>query len=88
MTQKQISILHPKHGSILCESFVDDIQFKLFLKSVNGCLSLKRDLTFYDGNHFLIHIPYVVLKSSIVTTKVETITPGKVLIESALEKSH
>jgi hypothetical protein len=28
------------------------------------------------------------LKSSIVTTKVDTITPGKVLIESALEKSH
>lgn len=88
MTQKTILILHPVLGQLVKENFADDIQFRLFLKSVNGCLSNERDLTFYDGNHFLLHVPFTVLKGSIITTHVEMITPGKVLIESALEKSH
>jgi len=88
MTQKTISILHPVLGQLVKENFADDIQFRLFLKSENGWLSNERDLTFYDGKHFLIHVPFTVLKVSIITTHVEMITPCKVLIESALEKSH
>ena len=30
-TLKHVTVIHPKFGDILNESFIDDIQFKLFL---------------------------------------------------------
>jgi hypothetical protein len=35
---------------------------------VHGALELKEDLTFFDGNTFLVHIPYNFLKNSVVLT--------------------
>ena len=67
-----IKIENEKFGVILNENFVDGVQFKLFLKMINGCLELKTNLTFFNGVDFLIHIPYDKLVDSIVTTKLDT----------------
>jgi hypothetical protein len=67
-----IKIQHDKFGTLLNETFIDPIQFKIFLKSVDGCLGLKNDLTFFNGMDFLIHIPYSKLVESIITTNTDT----------------
>ena len=67
-----IKIENAKFGVILNANFVDGIQFKLFLKMINGCLELKTNLSFFNGVDFLIHIPYDKLVDSIVTTKLDT----------------
>jgi hypothetical protein len=65
-----IRIENEKFGKLLNETFVDAIQFKLFLKMVQGCLELKNDLTFFNGSDFLIHVPFKYLVESIVVTSV------------------
>ena len=73
----KINIINENFGSILSESFVDPIQFKIFLKMVDGALNLKEDLSFYDGNLFLVHIPHKILKESIVLTSLTPVTIGE-----------
>lgn len=73
----KINIINENFGTILSESFVDPIQFKIFLKMVDGALNLKEDLSFYDGNLFLVHIPNKILKESIVLTNLTPITIGE-----------
>lgn len=65
-----IKIMNEKFGTVLDESFVDQTQFKIFLKMVDGALNLKEDLSFFDGNVFLVHIPHKILKESIILTSV------------------
>jgi hypothetical protein len=72
-----INILNEKFGTILSESFVDPIQFKIFLKMVDGALNLKEDLSFYDGNMLLVHIPHKILKESIILTSMTPINIGE-----------
>jgi hypothetical protein len=67
-----VRIENEKFGVLLNENFVDGIQFKLFLKMINGALELKTNLTFFNGVDFMIHIPYTKLVDSIVTTKLDT----------------
>jgi hypothetical protein len=67
-----IKIQHETFGEILSEEFVNDIQFKLFLKMVQGCIELGNDLTFFNGQDFLVHIPHRHLVGSIITTKFKT----------------
>lgn len=67
--QQVIKIEHEKFGTLLEESFADPIQFKIFLKMVQGCLELKNDLTFFNGVDFMIHIPFKHLVDSIVIAK-------------------
>lgn len=69
-----ITIMNEKFGTILKESFVDPIQFKIFLKMVDGALNLKEDLSFYDGNTFLVHIPHKILKESVVLTNMTPVS--------------
>ncbi len=64
-----IRIENEKFGTMLNETFIDSTQFKLFLKMIHGCLELKSNLTFFNGNDFLINIPYKYLSESIVLTK-------------------
>ncbi len=64
----KIKIEHEKFGTILNETFVDGTQFKLFLKMVHGCVELKNDLTFFDGNTFFVHVPKKILLESIIVT--------------------
>jgi hypothetical protein len=63
-----------KFGNILSESFMDPIQFKIFLKMVDGALNLKEDLSYFDGNTFLVHIPHKILKESLVITNVKEVS--------------
>ena len=74
-------------GVLLEESFVDPIQFKIFLQSINGCLKTNSDLDFFNGVNFILHIPFDILKESVVMGKTnpETLTEkmmGKSLIET------
>jgi hypothetical protein len=66
-----IRIENEKFGKLIDETFVNDVQFKLFLKMVQGCLELKNDLTFFNGVDFLIHIPYLYLVNSIILTSID-----------------
>ncbi len=64
----KIRIENEKFGTLLNETFVDGVQFKLFLKMVQGCLELKNNLTFFNGTDFLINVPYRFLEDSIIVT--------------------
>jgi hypothetical protein len=68
-----IRIMNEKFGELLTESFVDPIQFKIFLKMVDGALNLGEDLSYFDGNTFLVHIPNKILKESVILTNVSEI---------------
>lgn len=72
-----INIVNEKFGTILSESFVDPIQFKIFLKMVDGALNLKEDLSFYDGDMFLVHIPHKILKESVILTNLTPVNIGE-----------
>ena len=72
--QHTITIMSEKFGNILTESFMDQIQFKIFLKMVDGALNLKEDLSYFDGNTFLVHIPHKILKESLVITNVKEVS--------------
>ena len=72
-----IKILNEKFGTLLSESFVDPIQFKIFLKMVDGALNLGQDLSYFDGNTFLVHIPNKILKESVILTNVSEVTLGE-----------
>ena len=67
----RIRIENEKFGTILNETFVDGVQFKLFLKMVHGCLELKNNLTFFNGFDFLVNVPYRFLEDSVIVTKME-----------------
>ncbi len=66
-----IKIEHENFGVILNETFVDKTQFKLFLKMIHGCLELKNDLVFFNGEDFLVNIPHKHLSQSIVITTLQ-----------------
>jgi len=74
MASHNIKIQHEKFGVLLNETFVNPIQFKLFLKMVQGCIELKNDLTFFNGTDFFVHVPYKHLVESIITTGVDNYT--------------
>jgi len=83
LTQYQIKIEHEKFGSLMKETFVDPIQFKLFLKMIQGCLELKNDLTFFNGVDFLVHIPFKHLTDSIILTSTPQYSAADVLISKS-----
>jgi len=70
-------------GVLVEESFADSIQFKIFLQTIHGCLNSKSDLDFFNGTNFLLHIPFEILKESVITTKVE----ARTLTEKLMNKS-
>jgi len=80
---KTVKIIHPQFGTLLDDSYQDAIQFKLFLNLVHSCLELKQDLTSFNGRDFLLHIPYTLLRESIVLGNVKEVT----LAEYAIQKS-
>lgn len=74
MTKHNIRIVHDKFGDLVNESFVDSTQFKLFLKMVHGCIELENNLSFFNGNDFLIHIPSKHLVDCIVITSMDEVS--------------
>jgi len=84
-----VKIQHESYGVLLNEDFVNATQFKLFLKMVQGCLELKNDLTFFNGEDFLLHIPFKYLIDSVVTTSQNSYTMADHLIQkSKIEEKH
>lgn len=73
MTGFTIKVMSEKFGTLLNEVFVDETQFKIFLKMIHGCLELENDLRFYNGQTFLVSIPYRFLSDSIIVTGTEDI---------------
>lgn len=86
MTQHHVKIQHESFGVILNESFVNASQFKLFLKMIQGCIELKNDFTFFNGNDFFVHIPYKHLVNSIINTFVEDYSlTDHIILKSKIE---
>ena len=84
-----VKIQNEKFGTILNENFVDAVQFKLFLKMIQGCIELKNDLSFFNGVEFLVHIPNRILVDSIITTSLEVVGVSDIVkskIESLVTK--
>lgn len=71
MVTNTIKIQHKTFGLICEENFIDAVQFKIFLQTIYGCLKSKVDLDFFNGTNFLLHIPFEVLKESVIFTKLE-----------------
>jgi hypothetical protein len=80
LTQNNVKIEHETFGVLLNENFINSVQFKLFLKMIQGCIELKNDLTFFNGADFFIHIPYKYLVNSIIITKIDSYTLAEHLI--------
>ena len=83
---KNILLVHPKYGELINETFVDEIQFKIFLKMIHSSLALGNDFTTYNGKDFLIHVPNVMLKESLVLGNTKEMSMSDVVIaKSKLE---
>jgi hypothetical protein len=72
-TTFKIKILNDKFGELLNEVFIDETQFKIFLEMIHGCLELGNDLRFFNGQTFLVNIPFRFLKDSIIVTGTQEI---------------
>jgi len=72
-TAFKIKILNDKFGELLNEVFIDETQFKIFLEMIHGCLELENDLRFFNGQTFLVNIPFRFLKDSIIVTGTQEI---------------
>lgn len=68
MSKYRVKIQHKVFGTLLDDGYVNQTQFKLFLKMVHGCFQEKVDLTCFNGLDFYLHIPYEHLRESIITT--------------------
>ncbi|MHA2431492.1 MAG: hypothetical protein ACXACC_10760 [Promethearchaeota archaeon] len=69
-----IRVMNEKFGELVNETFMDQVQFKLFLKMVHACIELNNDLTFFNGDTFFVNIPAKTLKDSIVVTTTKELT--------------
>lgn len=81
--QHKIKIQHETFGEILNETFVDGVQFKLFLKMVKGCIETKENLEYFNGNDFLLHIPNKYLVSSVIVTSVDYYSMAEHMIQKS-----
>tara|TARA_R110000803_G_C11965985_1_gene319221 strand:+ start:135 stop:401 length:267 start_codon:yes stop_codon:yes gene_type:complete len=81
--EKYIKIIHPTFGELLDDTYTDDVQFKLFLKMVSSCINLKQDLSVFNGQDFLLHIPYELLRQSMIMGN----TRPQTLADYAIQKS-
>ncbi len=64
--ERNIKIIHPQFGELLNDNYADEVQFKLFLQMVHSCVELKQDLSFFNGRDFYVHVPYELLRQSII----------------------
>ena len=69
-----IRILHETFGELLNETFMDQIQFKLFLKMVHTSVELKGNLSFFNGDTFYVNIPSKTLGECIIVTNTKEIS--------------
>lgn len=75
----KITIHHEQFGMVLNTEVTDDVQFKLFLKMINGSIVEKLDFTYFDGKETLIHIPHKHLINCVITTNQSKIKMSEVI---------
>lgn len=68
MFYQTITIKNEMFGTLLDEMFHDPIQFKLFLKMISGSITRKEGLTFFNGEDFMVHVPFKYLVDSVILT--------------------
>jgi len=69
-----IRIIHETHGELLNETFVDQTQFRIFLKMVHASVELKENLSFFNNETFYINILANTLVNCIIVTNTKEIT--------------
>lgn len=85
-TLKHVTIVHPKYGELLNETFMDEVQFKLFLKMIHVSIEMEENLSTFNGKDFLIHIPSNMLKECMVIGVVKELSMADVVVaKSKLE---
>ena len=86
LVQKYINIVHPTMGKLVQETFVDEVQFRLFLQLVHSCIELKQNLTSFNGRDFLVHVPHKLLVECVVIGNTAEVTMGEyVTVKSKME---
>lgn len=89
ITGYTLKVINESMGVLIDETFMDQIQFKLFLKIIHGSIELGNNLSFYNGDAFLVHIPNKILINSVIISNVEDISISdqvKSKIESLVTK--
>jgi hypothetical protein len=85
-TLKHVTIVHPKYGEILNETFIDEVQFKLFLNLIHSSIQMNSDLSTFNGKDFLIHVPVTMLKESLIIGLAKEVSMAEVVVaKSKLE---
>jgi hypothetical protein len=77
---KNVVIIHPKFGEVLNETFMDEIQFKIFLNMVHSSIELNQNLSTFNGKDFLIHVPSNILKECLVIGQVKELSMAEVVL--------
>ncbi len=86
-TVKSILVVHPKYGELINETFMDEIQFSIFLKMLHISLASGDDFTTYNGNDFLIYLPNNILKECLLLGTVNNVLVSEVVnFKSKLEE--
>ena len=86
-TLKHITIIHPTYGEVLNETFMDEIQFKLFLTLIHSSIELKQDLATFNGKDFFIHIPSNILKECLIIGNTKEVSPGEIVMAKSKMES-
>jgi len=85
-TIKSILVVHPKHGELISETFLDEIQHKIFLKMLHTAVAVGNDFTTYNGKDFFIHVPSVMLKECLILGQTQEVSMSDVVVaKSKLE---
>ena len=85
-TLKHVTIVHPKYGEVLNETFMDDVQFKLFLKMIHASIELNQNLSTFNGKDFLIHVPAEMLKECMIIGLAKEVSMAEMVVaKSKLE---
>lgn len=85
-THKHILIVHPKFGEVLNETFIDEVQFKIFLNMLHSSIEMNENFSTFNGKDFLIQIPVSILKESLVIGKTKEVSVTEVvMVKSKLE---
>lgn len=86
-TLKHITIIHPKYGDVLNETFMDEVQFKLFLTLVHTSIEMKQDLSTFNGRDFLIYIPSNILKECLVIGNTKEVSASEIVLAKSKMES-
>jgi hypothetical protein len=77
---KNVVIIHPKFGEVLNETFMDEVQFKIFLNMVHSSIELNQNLSTFNGKDFLIHVPSNILKECLVIGQAKELSMAEVVL--------